>query len=55
LKGILPANHSFQGGERLISLQIGLFSKFEEIHVSLERKPSVFEAGAYSTLFPCEN
>jgi hypothetical protein len=26
LKGILPANHSFQGGDRLSLLQVGLFS-----------------------------
>jgi hypothetical protein len=39
LKGILPANQSFQGGRKLILIQRGLFSWVEEIHVSLERKP----------------
>jgi hypothetical protein len=29
LKGMFPAHHSSQGGERLIFLQIGLFSKVE--------------------------
>jgi hypothetical protein len=55
LKGILPENQSFQGGERLISFQIGLFSKVKETHLSLERQPSVLEGGASSTLLPCEN
>jgi hypothetical protein len=32
-----------------------LFSFSEETHVSLEGKPSVLEAEASSTLFPCEN
>jgi hypothetical protein len=36
LKGILPVNHVFQGEERLILFQIGLFSCAEETHVSLE-------------------
>jgi hypothetical protein len=54
-KEIFHANHSFQGGERLIFFQIGLFSKVEETHVSLERKPTVLEARASTTLFPCKN
>jgi hypothetical protein len=52
---MLPANHNFQGGERLILVKIGVFSKVEETQVSLQRKQSVLEAGASSTLFPCEN
>jgi hypothetical protein len=55
LKGILPANHSFQGGDRLCLLPLGLFSSVEETHVSLQRKPTVLEAAASSTFFPCEN
>jgi hypothetical protein len=51
LKGIVPENQSFQGGEKLILIQIGLFRWFEEIHASLERKPFVWVAGACSTLF----
>jgi hypothetical protein len=51
LKGILLANQSFQGGEKLILFQIGISSYVEVTHVSLERKPSVLEAGASSTLF----
>jgi hypothetical protein len=35
LKGLLPANHSCQGGEMLILCQIGLFSWLEETLVSL--------------------
>jgi hypothetical protein len=55
LKGKLPSNHSFQNGERLILFEIDLFSQDEETHASLERKPTGVEAGASSTLFPCEN
>jgi hypothetical protein len=51
LRGILTAKHSFQGGESLFLLQIDLFSYVEGTHVSLERKPSVLEAGASSTFF----
>jgi hypothetical protein len=51
---ILPANYSFQGGDRLCLLQTVLLCKVEEIHVSLKRKPSVLESGASSTLIPCE-
>jgi hypothetical protein len=40
----------FQGGDRLCFLQIGLFSRVEEAHVSLERKPSVLEAEASGTV-----
>jgi hypothetical protein len=55
LKGILPANHSVQGGERLILFQIGLFKEVEETNESFVKRQSVLEAGASSTLFPCEN
>jgi hypothetical protein len=55
LKGILPANKNFQGGERLILFQIGLFCLLEEIHISLKRKPSVLEAETSNTLFTSEN
>jgi hypothetical protein len=51
-KGILPENHSFQGGERLILFQNGLFSRVEEMHISLQRKPSTLEAAASSHCFP---
>jgi hypothetical protein len=34
LKGILPVNHSFQGGEGLNFFKIGLFSRIE-IHMYL--------------------
>jgi hypothetical protein len=36
-------------------VHIDLFSLVEETHVYLQRTPSVLEAGASSTLFPCEN
>jgi hypothetical protein len=55
VKGILPENHTFEAGERLILFQIGIFSSIEETHVSLQGKPSVLEAGTYISLFPCEN
>jgi hypothetical protein len=54
VKGILPANHSFQGGQRFILLLIGLFSCAEETHVSVQRQPSVLEELACRTLFPSE-
>jgi hypothetical protein len=41
LKGILPANESFQGGEKLIFFKIRQLSLAEETHVFLERKLSV--------------
>jgi hypothetical protein len=50
-EGILPANHSFHGGERLILFLRGSFSEVEESNVYLKRKPSVLEASASSTLF----
>jgi hypothetical protein len=52
LKRILPANHSFQSGERLIFFQICLFTLVEGTHVSLERKPFVLAAGASTTFYP---
>jgi hypothetical protein len=55
VSGIHPSNHSFQGWERLIFFQIGLFSWLEETHVTLQRQPFVLEAGGCRTLFPCEN
>jgi hypothetical protein len=55
LKGILSANKCFQAGKRLILFQIGLFSKVEEIYLSLKRNLSVLEAEASSTLLPCKN
>jgi hypothetical protein len=54
LKGILSANHCFPGGERLILFQIGLFSSVEETRVSLQRQPSLVDAGGSRTLLPCE-
>jgi hypothetical protein len=36
-------------------MQIGLVSLHEETCVSLKRKPSVLQGGAYSTFFPSEN
>jgi hypothetical protein len=38
LEGILSANHTFQGEERLILLHIGLFNEVEETHASLKKK-----------------
>jgi hypothetical protein len=55
LKEILLANYGFQGVEMHVLSQIGLFSCFEEAHVSLKRKPSKIEAEVSSILFPCEN
>jgi hypothetical protein len=53
-KGILPANQSFQFGDRLIFFLIYLFSSVEETHVSLQRKTCVLEAAACSSLFTWE-
>jgi hypothetical protein len=33
-----PANHTFQDGESLILLQIGLFRSVDETHVYLQRR-----------------
>jgi hypothetical protein len=55
LKGILPENHNFQGGERLILFLIGPLIWGDETHVSLQRQPPVLEALATRTLFPYEN
>jgi hypothetical protein len=55
VKGMLPTNYTFEAGERLILLQIGLFSSTEETHVSVKGKPSISEAGTCSSLLPCEN
>jgi hypothetical protein len=53
-KGILPESLSFQGGERLILLQISLLSQAEETQVSLQKQPSVLEAGGSRALFASE-
>jgi hypothetical protein len=45
LKGVLPANQTFHGGERLIFFQIGQSSSIEETCIS-EIKLSVLEEGA---------
>jgi hypothetical protein len=55
LKGILPENHGFQGGDWLCFLQTGLFSCGEETHVSLQRNPSMLEAATSSIVFPYES
>jgi hypothetical protein len=47
--------HNFLNVDRLILFQIGQPSYVEETHVFLERKPSMVEAGATSTLFSREN
>jgi hypothetical protein len=52
---MFPANYSFQGGKRLIFFQLGLYRYVDKTHVSLKREPFELEAGASSTLFPCEN
>jgi hypothetical protein len=41
----------FQVGDRLSLLQIGLFSGVEETHVSLQKKPSLFESAVSITMF----
>jgi hypothetical protein len=51
LKGKLPSNHSFQGGERSILFKIGLSIELMK-YEPLKRKPFELEAGASSTLFP---
>ena len=48
----IPANLTFQGGDHLIFSQIGLFLQGDVTHVSLKRKPSVLEAGAFTHCFP---
>jgi hypothetical protein len=55
LKGILPASKVSQGGDKLTLFHIGLLSRVDETHASFERRPFALEAGACSTLFPCEN
>jgi hypothetical protein len=45
-------NQSIQGVDRLCLLWIGLFSKVEGTHESHKTNPSLFVAGASSTLFP---
>jgi hypothetical protein len=55
LEGILPENHNFQGGERLILFVIGPLSRGDEKHVSLQKQPSVLVALASRTLLSSEN
>jgi hypothetical protein len=55
LKVILAAMYSFHGGISLSLLQKGLLSCVEETHESLERKSSMLDAAAYSTMFLYEN
>jgi hypothetical protein len=45
----------FSGGDSIILLQIGVFSKVEETHVSLGRIQSILVSGAWNTLFSCDN
>jgi hypothetical protein len=52
LKGILPANLSFQGGDKLILFQIGLFSYVEETNLSVQRILSLLETGQLAHYFP---
>jgi hypothetical protein len=52
---IHSAYHNFPGEQRLYLFEIGLFSRTEDTHVSLQRKPCRLKAGASSALFPCEN
>jgi hypothetical protein len=35
-------------------VSVDIFSRVEETHVCLQRKSSMLEAAASSTLFPCE-
>jgi hypothetical protein len=48
-------NLGLQDEDRFSLFQIDLFSWIEETEVSLQRKPSMVEAAASSTLFPCYN
>jgi hypothetical protein len=41
VKGMLPATWVFQCGDRLSLFHIGLFSRVDETHVSLERNSLV--------------
>jgi hypothetical protein len=50
-----PCKSQFSRSKRLILFQIALLGSSEETQVFLERKQSLFEAGASSTLFPCPN
>ena len=54
LTGEHPADQNFQGGERLIFFQIGIFRFVDDTHISPQRKRSVLEAGVSSTLLHCE-
>jgi hypothetical protein len=54
LNGIIRANLSFEGGERLIFFQAGLLNKVEETHVSLQRRIFVLEGAASSILLLSE-
>jgi hypothetical protein len=48
LKGIFLANHSFQGGERLICSKQAYLAKMNN-HMYFQRKPSKLEAAASGT------
>jgi hypothetical protein len=50
-----PCKSQFSMSKRLILFQIALLGYSEETQVFLERKQSLFEAEASSTLFPCQN
>jgi hypothetical protein len=51
LTGILPANPSLEGRNRLIFFQIDLFILNEETHLSLQRNQSALEAGDLTHCF----
>jgi hypothetical protein len=53
LRRVIPAIQ-FSRSKRLILFQIALLGYVEETQVFLKGKPSMFEAGAPSTLFSCE-
>jgi hypothetical protein len=53
-EGNSSCKHRFQDGVMPSLLQKGLLSWVEKTHVSLQWKPSMIEAAASSTLFPCE-
>jgi hypothetical protein len=52
LKEIPPASYVFQGGDRISLVQIGLLSRIEETHVSLQGKPSMLDAAVLAHCFP---
>jgi hypothetical protein len=54
MKGILPETWVFKGGEMPCILQIGYSAELKK-HMSLQRKPSMLDSAAFSTLIPCES